>query len=114
VSSNPVYGEVYSIQHYVIKFVSDLKQVSSFLPVFRFSTNKINRHDIIEILLEVVLNTINLTSTNYCVHTLFVLLFVKYLKLLSNHIQIMQMFFILEEGEWVQISLKPPKILIRI
>jgi hypothetical protein len=24
VSSNPVYGEVYSIQHYVIKFVSDL------------------------------------------------------------------------------------------
>jgi hypothetical protein len=25
VSSNPVYGEVYSIQHYVIKFVSDLR-----------------------------------------------------------------------------------------
>jgi len=24
VSSNPVHGEVYSIQHYVIKFVSDL------------------------------------------------------------------------------------------
>jgi hypothetical protein len=24
VSSNPVYGDVYSIQHYVIKFVSDL------------------------------------------------------------------------------------------
>ena len=24
VSSNPIYGEVYSIQHYVIKFVSDL------------------------------------------------------------------------------------------
>jgi len=24
VSSNPVNGEVYSIQHYVIKFVSDL------------------------------------------------------------------------------------------
>jgi len=23
-SSNPVHGEVYSIQHYVIKFVSDL------------------------------------------------------------------------------------------
>jgi hypothetical protein len=23
VSSNPVYGKVYSIQHYVIKFVSD-------------------------------------------------------------------------------------------
>ena len=27
VSSNLVYGEVYSIQHYVIKFVSDLRQV---------------------------------------------------------------------------------------
>jgi hypothetical protein len=27
VSSNPVHSEVYSIQHYVIKFVSDLRQV---------------------------------------------------------------------------------------
>jgi hypothetical protein len=27
VSSNAVYGELYSIQHYVIKFVSDLRQV---------------------------------------------------------------------------------------
>ena len=26
----PVYGEVYSIQHYVIKFVSDLRQVGGF------------------------------------------------------------------------------------
>jgi hypothetical protein len=25
VSSNPVHGEVYSIQHYVIKFVSNLR-----------------------------------------------------------------------------------------
>ena len=31
VRSNPVHGEVYSIQHYVIKFVSDLRQVGSFL-----------------------------------------------------------------------------------
>jgi hypothetical protein len=29
-------SEVYSIQHYVIKFVSDLRQVSSFLRVLRF------------------------------------------------------------------------------
>jgi len=36
VSSNPAYGEVYSIQHYVIKFVSDLQQVDSFLRVLRF------------------------------------------------------------------------------
>jgi hypothetical protein len=27
---------VYSIQHYVIKFVSDLRQVGGFLRVFRF------------------------------------------------------------------------------
>jgi hypothetical protein len=26
VSSNPAHGEVYSIQYYVIKFVSDLRQ----------------------------------------------------------------------------------------
>jgi hypothetical protein len=30
VSLNPDHGEVYSIQHYVIKFVSDLRQVSDF------------------------------------------------------------------------------------
>ena len=40
VSLNPARGEVYSIQHYVIKFV-----------------NKTNRHDISEILLKVALNT---------------------------------------------------------
>ena len=33
VSSNPVHGEVYSIQHYVIKFVIDFRQVSGFLQV---------------------------------------------------------------------------------
>ena len=37
-SSNPVHGETYSIQHYVIKFVSDLRPVSS--------TNKADSHDI--------------------------------------------------------------------
>jgi len=36
VSSNPVHGEVYSIQYYVIKFVSDLRQVGCFLLVLRF------------------------------------------------------------------------------
>jgi hypothetical protein len=35
-SSNPAHGEVYSIQHYVIKFVSDFRQVCGFLPVLRF------------------------------------------------------------------------------
>jgi len=36
VSSNPADGEVYTIQHYVIKFVSDWRQVSGFLRVLRF------------------------------------------------------------------------------
>jgi hypothetical protein len=36
VSWNPVHGEVYSIQHYVIKFASDLRQVGGFLQVLRF------------------------------------------------------------------------------
>jgi hypothetical protein len=36
VSSNPIHGEVYSIQHYVIKLVSDLRQVGGFLRVLRF------------------------------------------------------------------------------
>ena len=35
-SSNPVHGEVHSIQYYAIKFVSDLRQVSGFLRVLRF------------------------------------------------------------------------------
>jgi len=33
---HPVHGEVYSIQHYVIKVVSDLGQVGGFLRVLRF------------------------------------------------------------------------------
>jgi len=36
VSLNPVHGEVYSIQHYVIKFVSDLWQIGDFLQVLWF------------------------------------------------------------------------------
>ena len=36
VNSNPVHEEVYLIQHYVKKFVSDLRQVGVFLRVIRF------------------------------------------------------------------------------
>ena len=36
VSLNPAHGEMYSIQHYVIKFFSDLRQVDGFLWVLRF------------------------------------------------------------------------------
>jgi hypothetical protein len=35
-------GQVYLIQHYVIKFVSALQQVCGFLRVLRFSTNTTN------------------------------------------------------------------------
>ena len=35
-SSNPAYSEVYSIQHYVIQFVSDLQQAGGFLRVLWF------------------------------------------------------------------------------
>jgi len=36
VRSIPAHGKVYSIQHYLIKFVSDLRQVGDFLRVLRF------------------------------------------------------------------------------
>ena len=36
VSSKAVHGELYSIQHYVIKFVSDLRQIGGFLQALRF------------------------------------------------------------------------------
>jgi len=36
VSSNPDHGGVYSIQHFVIKFLSDLRQVGDFHQVLRF------------------------------------------------------------------------------
>ena len=37
VNSNRACSEVYSIQHYVIKFASDLRQVGGYLRVLRFS-----------------------------------------------------------------------------
>ena len=36
VNSHPAYGEVYLIQQYVIKSVSDLRQIGGFLWVLRF------------------------------------------------------------------------------
>ena len=49
-----------SIQHYVIKLVSDLPLVGGFSLVFRFPPQiQLTRHDIAEIVLKVALNTIN-------------------------------------------------------
>jgi hypothetical protein len=73
VSSNPVHGKVYLIQHYVIKFVSDLRQVSGFLRVLRFPPPiKLTNHDITEILLKVALHTIN--QSTIIITVLFVLI----------------------------------------
>ena len=59
VSSNLDQGEVYKLQHYVIKLVSDLRQVGGFLRILRLSsTNKTDHHDITEVLLKVAFNTI--------------------------------------------------------
>jgi hypothetical protein len=65
-----VHSEVYMIQHYVIKFVSDLRQVGGFFPGTPFSsTNKTDRHDITEISLKVAFNTITPNpSINDCIY----------------------------------------------
>ena len=55
-------GEVYSIQHYVIKFVYDLWQVGGFLLVFRFPPPIKLTATVTEILWKVALNTITITS----------------------------------------------------
>jgi hypothetical protein len=61
VSLNPAHGKVYLIQHYAIKFVSDLHQVSGFLWVLPVSSiNKTYHHYITEILLKVALKQHNL------------------------------------------------------
>jgi hypothetical protein len=59
VSLNPAHGKVYSMQHYEIKFVSDLRQVGGFLRVLLFPPPVSVHHDITEILLKVALHTIN-------------------------------------------------------
>ena len=52
-SLNPVHGEVFLIQHSVINFVSDLRQVTGFLQVLQISsTNKTDCHNITKILLK--------------------------------------------------------------
>ena len=60
VSLNHIHGKVYSIQHYVIKFVSDFLWSGYSVS----STNKTYLHDIIEILLKVLLNTLTVLFCN--------------------------------------------------
>jgi hypothetical protein len=50
------------MQHYVIKFVSNLRQVGVFAGSSVSSTNKTDRREITEILMKVALNTIKQTN----------------------------------------------------
>jgi 1-acyl-sn-glycerol-3-phosphate acyltransferase len=68
VSLNPADGQVYSIQDYVIKFVSGFLRVLWFPPPI-----KTDHHDITKILLKVALNTIILTLILWCNSYLFYL-----------------------------------------
>jgi hypothetical protein len=63
VSSNPAHGEVYSILHFVMKFVIDLRQVGrwSSLGTPVSFTNKTDHNEITEMLLKVALNAILIT-----------------------------------------------------
>jgi len=76
-----VHCGVYSIQHYVIKFVTDLRQTgwwfSPDTPVS--SIIKTGRHDIAEILLKVALNTINQTISHQSVLRTFDYFFCYYM-----------------------------------
>ena len=55
-SSNPAHGYVYSIQHYVNKFVSDLLLVGGFLPDIPVSSTNKSNHLNITGILNVALN----------------------------------------------------------
>ena len=64
-SSNAVHGEMYTILHSVIKFVSYLRQIGVFFPGTPVSfTNKTDHHNITEILLKVAYNTIKPNQAN--------------------------------------------------
>ena len=67
VNLNPAHGDVYSIQLYVFKFVSDIPQIGGFFPGTPVSsTNETDSHNITEILL----NTLNTTIIIINVHIL--------------------------------------------
>jgi hypothetical protein len=80
VSSNPAHDEVYSIQYYVIKFVSNLRQAEGFPGTPISSNNKTESQDITEILLKVALDMIHRPSH------LRPLLFIKKSQLILFHI----------------------------
>jgi hypothetical protein len=88
-----VFITVYLIQHYVIKIVSNLQQVSGFLWVLRFHPPI--KLAATEILLKMVLNTINLNQTKIWIF--------------SDKTTIFQTFFSISFGHHIwYLSLKYP------
>jgi hypothetical protein len=76
VSLNPIHGEVYSIQLYVIKFVRGLLQVGSFLWVLQISPpKKTDCHNSTEILSDCRCKVLDPNETHlYQVKILFIIL----------------------------------------
>ena len=72
-SFNPADGEVYSIQHYVIDLVSDLRQVFCFLQVLQFPVQiKLTATYLTEILLKVAI-TLTLQKCIYILSTVIII-----------------------------------------
>ena len=81
---NPPHGEVYSMQHYVIKVSQRLAAGRWFSPCTQVSsTNLTGRHDIAKILLKVVLNTITLTFIRQQYRIAVFILTIKYLVVIT-------------------------------
>ena len=71
--SNPAHDKAYSIQHYVITFVSDLRLVWFFPPSTPVSSpNKADYHDIADILVKVALKTITLALLTHPLLTIYI------------------------------------------
>ena len=94
VSSNPAHGNGYVMQHYMIKFVSDLRYVSGFLWVLVCPTNKTDRHDITEALLKVALSTINQTNLYKIENKTYIPVFILLVSifLLNNYMEYIRHF----------------------
>jgi len=89
VSSNRVQDEVYSKQHYLIKFVNDFRQVGGFLWALRFPQPIKLTAMITEILVKMALNIITLNPNSWRKKNFL------YLQILTTHpfVGIFKLFF---------------------
>ena len=79
-SSNPAHGKVYLIQHYVIKFVSDLRQVGTLVSC----TNKTDHHHITKILLKMAVKNHNAKPNSQYVSVVSTMQYKSYLTLTNR------------------------------